>query len=174
MTIKFHAFSPVTAQSTPTIHVFEAKGLGKAPFKLEGVTVGHANCQFCATGISYQYHIVGIDGSQFFVGSDCVMKTGDTGLIRKVEFQVRKLKRDQRHANEKKKIDAIKILLQENEAFLKNKPHPGMAIFYKNSTLFEYYTRTFNRGNAAIIKMGKMLKKVLEPGYVGNGAIPYR
>lgn len=71
-----------------TLHPFEKAGLGKAPFRCVGVTTNWyvtaggahrqpgGSCDYCGTGILYEYHIVGADGSKFVVGSDCVAKTG--------------------------------------------------------------------------------------------------
>lgn len=59
-----------------TLHPFEQAGLGKAPFHCTHVVDSWSACQFCGTAIRYQYHIEGADGAHFFVGSDCVAKTG--------------------------------------------------------------------------------------------------
>lgn len=59
-----------------TLHPFEQAGLGKAPFHCTHVVDSWSACQFCGTAIRYQYHIAGADGAHFFVGSDCVAKTG--------------------------------------------------------------------------------------------------
>ncbi len=77
---------------TMTLHPFEKAGLGKAPFHCTAVTVNvydsgagslfgshkqpGGSCDYCGTGIMYEYWIKGADGSQFKVGSDCVAKTG--------------------------------------------------------------------------------------------------
>lgn len=94
-----------------TQHVFEAAGLGLAPFRCTGVTVdvGPRNlgngctvgapgqpmgtCDFCGTGILYCFHILSSDGKRFIVGCDCVAKTGDAGL-RKVVDAVLKEEKD--------------------------------------------------------------------------------
>lgn len=88
------------------LHPFEKAGLGKAPFTCTGMsenwyeTAGGAHrqpggsCNYCYTGILYEYHILSSDGKRFVVGSDCVAKThmqGDTGSERLLK-QVKKLK----------------------------------------------------------------------------------
>ena len=69
------------------LHPFQKAGLGVAPFKCVGVstnwyvTAGGAHrqpggtCDYCGTGILYEYKIVSSDGKQFVVGSRCVEKT---------------------------------------------------------------------------------------------------
>ena len=58
------------------LHPFEKAGLGKAPFHCTHVEDAPSGCQFCGTAIRYRYYINGADGSSFYVGSDCVAKTG--------------------------------------------------------------------------------------------------
>lgn len=66
-------------------HPFERAGLGKAPFRCVGcrenwfVMPGFGqkpggSCDYCGTGILYEYVIKSADGAEFVVGSDCVMK----------------------------------------------------------------------------------------------------
>lgn len=66
-----------------------------APFRCVGVTKnvysaapGHSQpggmCDYCGTGIMYEYRIVSADGRKFVVGSDCVDKV-DAKLSRQVK-----------------------------------------------------------------------------------------
>ena len=76
------------------MHAFERAGLGKAPFRCIGVReeVFKATpdaprqpgtcCDFCGTGIMVVCVIQDATGKRFKVGSDCVAKTGDKGLIK--------------------------------------------------------------------------------------------
>jgi len=71
------------------VHPFEKAGLGKAPFHCVGirenvyVTAGGAHrqpggcCNYCGTGIQWEYIIKSSDGATFVVGSDCVQRTGE-------------------------------------------------------------------------------------------------
>jgi len=75
-------------------HVFERAGLGVAPFRFVGVTESIFKaapdaprqpgtcCDFCGTGIMVVCIIQDANGKRFKVGSDCVAKTGDKGLIK--------------------------------------------------------------------------------------------
>ena len=78
-------------------HCFEQKGLGLAPFTYLYCTEGKSSCQYCSTSIRYKFYIRSADGKEFFVGSDCVMKTGDAGRIstvKKAKSQLDKAKRE--------------------------------------------------------------------------------
>lgn len=106
------------------IHEFEAAGLGKAPFKflfiykIPSSSLAEANpdaynaalrempkgcgcgtCQFCGRAIMFNCIIESSDGKRFAVGTECVNKTGDRGLIKKVTMAARKLAREKREAN---------------------------------------------------------------------------
>ena len=128
-------------------HAFELAGLGKAPFRVTGVTenvfVAHPGaparaggcCDFCGTGIRYEFWIKSSDGKAFKVGCDCVKKTGDKGLVKVVsEWEAA-----QRKAKKEKKRDEANATrlnlhtwwnenrLSDKVAHLKNEPHPNIA-----------------------------------------------
>lgn len=103
------------------MHVFERAGLGKAPFRVvgfeqkhycpaPGVTMVGGSCDYCGTGIVQMFYIRGADGRRFKVGCDCVVKTGDAGLIKayKKNPAYRKMLRDARHNRENAKLDVLK------------------------------------------------------------------
>jgi hypothetical protein len=88
-------------------HVFEKAGLGRAPFKVVGcfelkwqahpgapVRAG-GSCDYCGNAIMYAARIKSADGRTFKVGSDCVARTGDAGLLKayKQHPEVRALNR---------------------------------------------------------------------------------
>lgn len=123
------------------IHCFEEAGLGKAPFHLHHVTVGNTHCQYCGTPILYQFHIEGSDGSLFYVGSDCVQKTGDIGLIKVVDREVKKHERELRQKREEARLTALQTKLAD-EAIRKelaSKPHPFVWQAKMGKTLLDYY-----------------------------------
>lgn len=79
--------------TTKSVHKFEAAGLGVAPFRCVAVRENNfplgdgtfkpgGTCDFCSNGIKYEFVIQGATGRTFVVGSDCVAKTGDRGMIR--------------------------------------------------------------------------------------------
>jgi len=75
------------------LHLFERAGLGKAPFKFVGMSEKRfpngdgtfkpgGSCDYCGTGILYEFHLRSADGKTFKVGCDCIEKAGDTGVLR--------------------------------------------------------------------------------------------
>lgn len=117
-------------------HAFELAGLGKAPFRFVGMSEktfkagdqikAGGTCAYCSTGIRHCCHIVSADGKTFVVGTDCVNKTGDSGIIKayKNSAEYRKYQRESRYIRELKKIDEVKKLLAENADKLSMFPHP--------------------------------------------------
>jgi hypothetical protein len=99
----------MTDQNTTDIHIFEKAGLGLAPFKflyvwsMPSVSLLEANpeayknamesaekfnkggCALCGHYIVGHYVIRSADNKIFAVGSECVNKTGDAGLISNVK-----------------------------------------------------------------------------------------
>lgn len=66
-------------------HPFEQSGLGKAPYKFEAMLhkPGRTEtCNHCGQRLVYVFKLIGADGFQFQVGSDCV-KLVDKPLYRK-------------------------------------------------------------------------------------------
>src|SRR5262245_32855473 len=83
-------------------HPFERAGLGKAPFRFVthrenwySACQGHrqpgGTCDYCLNGIANEFVIRSVDGREFVVGSDCVMKLdrADNRLVTAVERKVR-------------------------------------------------------------------------------------
>jgi hypothetical protein len=119
--------------------MFQSAGLGTAPFKLSHVTAGHDQCQFCGTNIGHRFHLVGADGSAFFVGSDCVLKSGDAGLRRVVEREVAKRIAEQRRLRDAEKLATLKEIIAKPE--IKERlvalPHPRCPT-HKNMSFWTY------------------------------------
>lgn len=82
-------------------HVFQAAGLGLAPFKYVGLSEGAATCDYCGTPLRYRYTVRSADGREFIVGSDCILKTGDAGLVKAYRGSP-EYKRKAREARERK------------------------------------------------------------------------
>lgn len=90
------------------MHPFEKAGLGTAPFRCVGVYknvycagVGApvqpgGSCDFCGTGIMYEYQIKSADGRRFKVGCDCVRRTGGESHVAGIRAERLKLAREQR------------------------------------------------------------------------------
>ena len=108
------------------IHMFEQKGLGKAPFRCIRVTTEGDNCQFCGTAICYRFYLRGMDGKEFYVGSDCVLKTNDEGLILYVQRELKRRMAEQRSTLILRKRAAVEAALMNpnTRAVLASKSHP--------------------------------------------------
>lgn len=112
----------------PAVHVFEKAGLGRAPFRCVGVAsipssslaetnptaynnalamlpkgLGCGSCSFCGTGIMHNFIISSADDRRFVVGSDCVAKTGDAGLVKQTRAVRLAVVREQRAARSQMK-----------------------------------------------------------------------
>ncbi len=156
-----------------TIHAFEHKGLGKAPFHVTGFSecIFRAApdapkqpgtcCDYCGTGIMYVCHIQSSDGKMFKVGCDCVMKTGDAGLIHqyKTTPEYRSHKRKLAAAKAQRVENELKDLFELNIEKTKLIPHP---YGYQNLTFFDYITYMIRNGGAkGKYEALKQLKSVL-------------
>lgn len=109
------------------IHPFEKAGLGKAPFSCTGVsenvwengdgtTKGGGVCDYCGTGIRWEFWIKGsIAGAkQFKVGCDCVAKTG-WGIDRFLEVRAEHT-RARRQAGAQKRRESRQAQLASERA----------------------------------------------------------
>lgn len=106
------------------LHVFERAGLGKAPFQFTGMyekvyqacqgapIQPGSSCDYCGQGIRYCCAIIDATGKEFKVGSDCVRKTGDAGLLKayKKSPEKRALDREKAKARDTATIDAWNAL----------------------------------------------------------------
>jgi hypothetical protein len=122
-------------------HAFEKAGLGLYPFHCVGyaknVYTAHpgapeqpgGTCDYCGTGIMYEFHIISKDGKRFKVGSDCVCKTGDNGLRKECESrpEVREARRKAAADKAARQFNELKALLalESFRAVLSEMPHPG-------------------------------------------------
>lgn len=122
------------------LHVFTRSKLGLPPFKCVGVyedvgpktlsdgsQVGSAGqsmgvCDHCGTGIRDCYQIKSGDGKTFVVGSSCVEKTGDAGLIKsyKNSPEVRAFIKAKRDALSYKKQVELAYLVASNKEKLQS------------------------------------------------------
>ena len=135
----------MTTTNTNTVHVFEAANLGKGPFKLHHVTGEGGNCQFCNTSIVWRFYIKGQDEGMFFVGSDCVMKTGDAGLMKKVQAEVKARQNEARAKRENEKLALLDKLMADPAVQAKlSKAHPNRYYASQGKTMLDYYRWTLS------------------------------
>jgi len=131
---------------TANVHCFEKAGLGFAPFKLVGIettadrqlintqrasngmmfttNMCGGTCDYCGMAIMDVYKIKSADGKTFKVGCDCVLKTGDAGIINTVKKAANVLATAKRHSREAAKIAAGLKLIADNEWLLSKIPNP--------------------------------------------------
>jgi hypothetical protein len=149
-------------------HVFERSGCGVGPFRVIGVfsdvgphrypqadgttieigSPGQAMgvCAHCGTGIADCYKIQDANGKTFVVGSTCVYKTGDDGLIRsyKANREVRAFAAAKRDRLAARKADELTALIAANRDAL-----AGMASPNSTANLLQYLERVVPMCGAA-------------------------
>jgi hypothetical protein len=145
-----------------TVHIFQAAGLGVGPFKLHHVSGEGGKCQYCGTPILWRFYLNGIDGSTFFVGSDCVMKTGDAGLMKIVDAEVKRRMAEARHAREDAKLAAVKESMKDANVLAKlaTLPHPNAYYARNGKTLADYASWIVKYGGkTAMLNLSKTIAK---------------
>ena len=116
------------------LHEFEIAGLGKAPFKFlyvaslpspslaeqnpqayqnamrdlpKGVALGC--CAYCGHDLVHNFIVRSSDGKEFSVGSECIEKVGDKGLITAVRLHERQVRQEKRRAKEAAEHEARRV-----------------------------------------------------------------
>ncbi len=156
------------------VHVFEAAGLGKAPFTWVGyfedrggkqmttanglvVTVGSpgqpmGTCDYCGTAIAICCRIQSSDGKSFIVGSDCVAKTNDAGLKAQVDQMKAKLTREKQDKT-----------ISENLQWVEQNRDKLAALPYGKYSMLESIEWFYkNAGRSGKIRIIRAAKKALE------------
>jgi hypothetical protein len=155
-------------------HCFEIAGLGRAPFQFIGFQAKTyqacddapiqpgGSCAYCGQAIIHCCTIEDADGKRFEVGTTCVNKTGDKGMIRayKQSVEWREYQREQRHAREEKKIAAGLAALDSKRKALAARPHPNDYHAKKGATLLDYVEWMFaNAGNSGKCQAARIVAK---------------
>lgn len=133
---------PASKTPAPAVHCFEKSGLGRAPFRVvglcslpspslaeqnpmayqnamasipRGLSVG--SCAYCGTAIMHNFIIEDTTGTRrFVVGSDCVARTGDAGLIKQVRTERLRIVREARQTKQRMKAgerEAARLIERE-------------------------------------------------------------
>ena len=103
-------------------HPFEKAGLGQAPFKLiRFEKKSGSRCDLCSQPLKNVFWIRGADGSQFRVGSNCVMKTPDYNLKNAIENKIKEVKRE----SEISRINACEEMLNNAEVRTRLESQPA-------------------------------------------------
>ena len=167
------------------VHIFTRSGLGLAPFRCIGVfqdigpktladgsqvgSEGQAmgSCAHCGTGIADCYQIQSADGKTFSVGSSCVEKTGDAGLIKsyKNSPEVRALQAAKRKSLDARKSAELKELLEANKEALS-----ARLVTKWNGDQISLYDSLLNNisycGAAGRARYLKHVKSLVSPGKI--------
>ena len=172
-----------------SVHKFERAGLGKAPFRFIGmyedrgphkfagpggttIEIGSPGqpmgvCKYCGTGIAICCKVRSADGNEFVVGSDCIAKVGDEGMVKTIKRspEYRAHQRRLREDLDIRKTQELRKLLAENEAALTAIPHKWTSWqgVEQVSNKFESITRAVNiSGAAGRAKYLKYVKELLK------------
>lgn len=153
------------AGQTKVVHKFELAGLGKAPFRFagmdekvivhaDGTTQAGSSCDFCSTGIRYQFWCESADGKTFKVGCDCIHKSGDAGLVKMIAKAERELKdkknqiaRERKSQRKSERFANAKVNLPKVAGELANQPHPNAYFASQGKTLLEYVQWSLDNQN---------------------------
>jgi hypothetical protein len=167
------------AGETSTIHRFEKAGLGKAPFRFTGGVTekvfcvpggtpkAGSSCDYCSTGIRYEFWVESADHKTFKVGCDCIHKTGDRGLIQQISIAERKL-RDAKNAAAKarkaaklaERMASAKAILPTVCGAIASQPHPNSYLADQGKTLLDYVNWCFE--NRAADKACVIIEKAVQ------------
>lgn len=115
------------------IHIFENAGLGKAPFHVVGMYslpsktlaeqnptaymnalrdmpqgVGCGMCAYCGHDLINNFIIQSSDNKKFVVGSECVNKAGDKGMVSEMKLIKNKIAREKRFEKQRAEI-AVRV-----------------------------------------------------------------
>lgn len=156
------------------VHKFEQAGLGKAPFTFTGherkwfvACPGDAGkpggtCCYCGTGIAECFWLVSADGNRFYVGCECIRKSGDAGLRKVVDAEVAAVNRTKRHeAKARKNARDLEYCLTNigRVGELANKPHPISYYAEQGKTLADFVQWNWERRNNDLV--ARLLKAKL-------------
>ena len=149
--------------------------MGIAPFTFTGIerkvssissTPAATNpggiCQFCGTSIVDCYWIKDTNDKRFYVGIECVRKTGDPGLYDSVK-KARAVKRLSARADNlrEQRIEATGILSDPDvTAALSAEPHPNEYLASIGKTRLDYLAFMIEHVHSEVAPVLKTLRKM--------------
>jgi hypothetical protein len=98
-----------TSDDRGLVHLFELSGLGTAPFRFSALTKNEkgCSCDYCGHFIKNECWIIDSQGNRFKVGTDCVAKTGDAGLISKLSLEKPRQRAEKKRSEIKAHVEKI-------------------------------------------------------------------
>jgi hypothetical protein len=130
-------------------HIFSF--LGEPPYKLlfvESHPQG-GSCDYCSTFIKNFFWLESSDKKRFKVGCDCVLKSGDKGLINAVKAQKSKLNAEKRYLKQLNDTKRLFSLKEERSAQFSLLPHPNEFLAKKGKTLLDWWNYRINATSAS-------------------------
>jgi hypothetical protein len=165
---------------TVRIHKFQEAGLGAAPYRFDGMTEnvysacpGHSQpggtCDYCGTGIQFEFWLVSADGKRFKVGSDCIHKA-DSGndrnfrvIVSKVKAAENARKKLQTQTRQDARIAAAVVRLETVRPVLASQPHPNDWLAKQGKTLADWCDYMMkNAGRTGKVEAAKVIEKAGE------------
>jgi hypothetical protein len=130
------------------------------------------SCDYCGTAIAECCTIRDINGKQFIVGNECVLKTGDTGLIDTVKRALNAKRREARAAKLIEQRSEATALLAHPAvvATLSAQPHPNNYFASKGKTNLDYFAFVIERVNSEVPAALKTLRNLAVSGMVDASA----
>jgi len=114
-------------------------------------------CAYCSQGIRYCFWVQSADGRKFYVGSECISRTGDKNLAKAVDAEKAKFAREQRLQKANSIREATRELLDADPTALTQQPHPSIP----GKTLRDYVKwLLLYGGTASTAKIAKLIKQV--------------
>lgn len=172
------------ASETKT-HKFTTAGLGVAPFRFRGLrdtaagadengmvrrdiggfevlTKPGGTCAYCGMAITVLCYLESADGNRFHVGTTCVEKAGDKGLIRKVKTAANKRNRARQLKRERARIAAARAVLEtEFRSELEALPHSDERRARDGHTMADEVSWYFEHaGHTGQLKMTRRIEKI--------------
>ena len=169
------------------IHAFEKAGLGLAPFNYIGCEhrvgpikwvengITHESgspgqpmgtCDYCGQGIAYCCIIKSSDKKTFIVGTTCVGKTHDAGLINEVKREATRMKTENRKAAEKVRISDGMGVYEANRTLFASLPHSRGFKDFKTGepmTMMDEFDWMYkNAGNAGKLRITRKIEKIVK------------
>jgi len=146
-------------------HAFEVAGLGLAPFRFVGFSenvITHPDgtqqaggcCDYCGTGLRFECHVVSRDGRGHKVGTNCIAKVGDAGLLQayKKSPEYRAHQRQLAALRAKAVQAELVTILDSRKAEFAARPHPYNFVNRETGaslTYLDYVTYSLNCCGAA-------------------------
>lgn len=132
-------------------------GLGKPPYAYRGCgeniyiaapgapSQPGGTCDYCGNGIMMEFYFKSSDGKRFKVGSDCVRKADDKGLVDLIKRDKAKIETEKRNARETARIEREEPIFRQIIEQFASEPHPHPYHAEQGKTKKDYYEYLWER-----------------------------